>query len=97
VQPFCNRWEVEDSLATLRVLRESGSGRPRCGGGAPSRHECYRGGVTSYLEVIAAQNAALSINAPRSDPDAGRRACSSSGAGGGAADGPAGAQDNGRH
>jgi NodT family efflux transporter outer membrane factor (OMF) lipoprotein len=56
--------EVEDSLATLRVLREEAdiqavavAAAERSLALATNR---YRGGVTSYLEVITAQNAALS-------------------------------------
>jgi outer membrane protein TolC len=55
--------EVEDSLAdAARAARGGGhpGGRGRRGRAiGDARHEPYRGGVTSYLEVIAAQSAAL--------------------------------------
>jgi NodT family efflux transporter outer membrane factor (OMF) lipoprotein len=55
--------EVEDDLATLRVLEEEAQVQERAV--AASRHSLalaenrYRGGVATYLEVIAAQSAAL--------------------------------------
>jgi NodT family efflux transporter outer membrane factor (OMF) lipoprotein len=55
--------EVEDSLATLRVLREEASIQAAAVAAADRSLALatnrYRGGVTSYLEVITAQNAAL--------------------------------------
>ena len=55
--------EVEDSLATLRVLREEADIQAAAVAAAERSVTLatnrYRGGVTSYLEVIAAQNAAL--------------------------------------
>jgi NodT family efflux transporter outer membrane factor (OMF) lipoprotein len=56
--------EVEDSLATLRVLREEADVQAAAVAAADRSLTLatnrYRGGVTSYLEVITAQNAALS-------------------------------------
>jgi NodT family efflux transporter outer membrane factor (OMF) lipoprotein len=56
--------EVEDSLATLRVLREEADIQAAAVAAAERSLTLatnrYRGGVTSYLEVITAQNAALS-------------------------------------
>jgi NodT family efflux transporter outer membrane factor (OMF) lipoprotein len=56
--------EVEDSLATLRVLREEADIQASAVAAAERSLTLatnrYRGGVTSYLEVITAQNAALS-------------------------------------
>ena len=56
--------EVEDSLATLRVLREEADIQAAAVAAAERSLALattrYRGGVTSYLEVITAQNAALS-------------------------------------
>jgi NodT family efflux transporter outer membrane factor (OMF) lipoprotein len=55
--------EVEDSLATLRVLREEADIQAAAVAAAERSVTLatnrYRGGVTSYLEVIAAQSAAL--------------------------------------
>ena len=55
--------EVEDSLATLRVLREEADIQAAAVAAAERSLTLatnrYRGGVTSYLEVITAQNAAL--------------------------------------
>jgi len=55
--------EVEDSLAALRVLREEAEIQAAAVAAAERSVTLatnrYRGGVTSYLEVIAAQNAAL--------------------------------------
>ena len=55
--------EVEDSLATLRVLREEADIQASAVAAAERSLTLatnrYRGGVTSYLEVITAQNAAL--------------------------------------
>jgi NodT family efflux transporter outer membrane factor (OMF) lipoprotein len=55
--------EVEDSLATLRVLREEADIQAAAVAAAERSLALattrYRGGVTSYLEVITAQNAAL--------------------------------------
>jgi outer membrane protein TolC len=55
--------DVEDSLSTLRILREEAdvqasavAAAERSVAQATNR---YRGGVATYLEVIAAQNAAL--------------------------------------
>ena len=56
--------EVEDNLAALRVLREEADIQQGVVAAAdPSvtlANNRYRGGVASYLEVTAAQNAALS-------------------------------------
>ena len=56
--------EVEDNLAALRVLREEADIQARAVAAAERSLTLatnrYRGGVASYLEVIAAQNAALS-------------------------------------
>lgn len=56
--------EVEDSLATLRVLREEAEIQAAAVAAAQrsltQATTRYRGGVTSYLEVLTAQNAALS-------------------------------------
>ena len=55
--------EVEDSLATLRILAEEASIQAAAVAAAERSLTLatnrYRGGVTSYLEVITAQNAAL--------------------------------------
>jgi len=55
--------EVEDNLATLRVLREEADIQAAAVAAANRSVTLatnrYRGGVTSYLEVITAQNAAL--------------------------------------
>jgi NodT family efflux transporter outer membrane factor (OMF) lipoprotein len=56
--------EVEDNLATLRVLREEAEIQAAAVAAAERALTLatnrYRGGVTSYLEVITAQDAALS-------------------------------------
>jgi NodT family efflux transporter outer membrane factor (OMF) lipoprotein len=56
--------DVEDSLAALRVLREEAEVQAAAVDAAQRALTLatnrYRGGVTSYLEVIAAQSAALS-------------------------------------
>jgi NodT family efflux transporter outer membrane factor (OMF) lipoprotein len=56
--------EVEDGLAALRVLREEADIQASAVAAAERSLTLatnrYRGGVTSYLEVITAQNAALS-------------------------------------
>jgi NodT family efflux transporter outer membrane factor (OMF) lipoprotein len=55
--------EVDDSLATLRVLRQEADIQAAAVAAAERSVTLatnrYRGGVTSYLEVITAQNAAL--------------------------------------
>ena len=55
--------EVEDSLASLRVLREEADVQAAAVAAADRAltlaNNRYRGGVTSYLEVLAAQSAAL--------------------------------------
>ena len=56
--------EVEDNLAALRVLREEAEIQQGAVAAADRSvtlaNNRYRGGVASYLEVTAAQNAALS-------------------------------------
>ena len=56
--------EVEDNLAALRVLREEADIQQGAVAAADRSvtlaNNRYRGGVASYLEVTAAQNAALS-------------------------------------
>jgi outer membrane protein TolC len=55
--------EVEDQLATLRVLRDVAEVTDRAVTAAERSltlaNNRYRGGITSYLEVITAQNTAL--------------------------------------
>ena len=55
--------DVEDNLATLRVLREEADIQARAVAAAERSltlaNNRYRGGVATYLEVITAQNAAL--------------------------------------
>ena len=55
--------EVEDELATLRVLDEEAAIQARAVDAAERSLTLatnrYRGGIVSYLEVIVAQNAAL--------------------------------------
>ena len=56
--------DVEDSLAALRVLRQEADVQASAVAAAERAltlaNNRYRGGVTSYLEVLAAQSAALS-------------------------------------
>jgi len=56
--------DVEDSLSTLRVLREESDVQAAAVAAAERSlalaNNRYRGGVATYLEVIAAQSAALS-------------------------------------
>ena len=56
--------QVEDSLAALRILEEEAAVQAGAVEAAQRSLELsktrYQGGVTSYLEVITAQNAALS-------------------------------------
>jgi len=55
--------DVEDSLSTLRILREEADVQAAAVAAAErsvtQANNRYRGGVATYLEVIAAQSAAL--------------------------------------
>ena len=63
--------EVEDNLAALRVLREEAEIQAAAVAAADRSltlaNNRYRGGVTSYLEVITAQNAALTSQRTAAD------------------------------
>ena len=63
--------EVEDNLAALRVLREEAEIQAAAVAAADRSLTLatnrYRGGVTSYLEVITAQNAALTSQRTAAD------------------------------